>query len=105
MRSASPLSFEARTIPAISGQESKNSYAAPKGYYSVQLGAFKAKDNAQNFLKEISRKGCGEPYMEQEKNSDIMLYKVRVGRYPSRRKAEEVAARLNDDGYKTKICP
>ena len=105
VRSAAPLGFEARTIPPISEQESDNSCVASKGYYSVQLGAFRAKGNAENLLNKLSARGYGELHIEQEASSDMTLYKVRAGRYPSRQKAEEVAAKLKDDGYKTKICP
>ncbi len=105
VKRASPLSFEARTFPVPVNLEDENSCGAPKGYYSVQLGAFKTKTNAENFLSELSKKSYGECYIETLESSDMTLYKVRVGRYASRSKAEGLAARLKDDGYKTKICP
>lgn len=92
VREAAPLSFEAKMAPAE--------------YFSVQVGAFKSKANAERLARDLPR-AYGERYVETGSSSGRggALYKVRIGRRASREDALALAAKLKKNGYETKICP
>ncbi|MZH03052.1 MAG: SPOR domain-containing protein [Nitrospinae bacterium] len=58
------------------------------GGWLVQLGSFQVKKNAENFVSRIKKKGY-TPFLVQAKNS--RWFKVRVGPYPSKNEARQVA--------------
>ncbi len=111
VRTLAPLSFEARTIPDLNGLPAEApripqaSCGTAKGQFSVQVGAFKTKKNAENFVRQLSGKSYGEPYIESSESPDGTLYKVRIGTYAAQGEAEGLAAKLKRDGYATKVCP
>lgn len=57
----------------------------------VQLGSFQIKKNADNFVSRFKKKGY-TPFVVQAENS--RWYKVRVGPYPSKEEARQVAGDL-----------
>jgi tetratricopeptide (TPR) repeat protein len=76
---------------------------APKGYFSVQAGCFKNKRNADKLSAKLAQ--CGyQSYVELPLASGDKLYRVKVGRGKTKGETENIAAKLNKDGYKTKIC-
>jgi len=100
-----PLSFEARMIPVVEDVPAEASCGAAKGYFSVQVGAFKTKKNAENLIAELSAKSYEGCYIETPEVSGETLYKVRIGKSATHKEAEGLAAKLRRDGYTTKICP
>ncbi len=77
---------------------------AERGYFfTVQVGAFSQKDNAENLVDEL--KSQFQSYMTKEKAAGITLYKVRVGKYQTRREAERDHQLLVDKGYPARIYP
>lgn len=66
--------------------------------YKVQVGAFKAKENADNLAKELERKGYSTfVFLEQG------LYKAQVGAFSQKENADRLAAKLRKQGYSTFI--
>lgn len=57
----------------------------------VQLGTFKKQENAQDFVREIKKKGY-TPFIVGGEKSD--LYETRVGPYPSKEEANQVVLDL-----------
>lgn len=73
-------------------------------YYCVQVGAFSAEGNAGRLAGELKRRG----YAAEESEGLLQgkrFYRVRVGRFASRREAEEQLRRLRQDGFPGKIFP
>jgi len=67
-------------------------FAAPMNNdWVVQLGSFKKQENAQDFIREIKKKGY-TPFMVIGEKSD--WYKARVGPYPSKEEADQVVLDL-----------
>ena len=119
VRSLSPLSFETRMIPSYSkedispipapmqhGQVSniKTTTESPnRDYYSVQVGSFKNRANAEKMSHRLSRSGY-DSYLETPGASGYDLYRVKVGKYRLKEEAEKTARKLKRHGYSTKIC-
>jgi hypothetical protein len=62
--------------------------------WMVQLGSFKEGKNAEHFVSRIKKKGY-TPFVVRGNNSE--WYKVRVGPYPSKNEASQVAKDLKKD--------
>ncbi|MBI2094661.1 MAG: SPOR domain-containing protein [Candidatus Omnitrophica bacterium] len=69
--------------------------------FSVQVGSFSKKENAQNLLRKLAGKGYDAYLVEGPSGT----WRVRVGRFASKEEAEEAKARLDQDGTPTKIVP
>ena len=59
------------------------------GPYVVQVGAFSSKENAKRLKLQISQLGH-DVSINSVKSNGKTLYAVRINRYKSKRKAEEV---------------
>ncbi|MBN3038303.1 MAG: SPOR domain-containing protein [Candidatus Omnitrophica bacterium] len=70
--------------------------------FSIQVGCFSNKENADKLLSELSNQGY-EAYILKLSNDD--LHRVRVGRFSTRLEAEFLEQRLKAEGYATKVCP
>ena len=116
VKNSSPLSFESKMIPKDLGSSSGPIGAAKSffksgsseesdagGYFYVQAGYFKSRNNAEGLTEKLKRKGYDSCLSTKIKNSST-FYKVEVGRFKTRREAEAEAAKLKSDGYKTRIC-
>jgi len=73
-------------------------------YYSVQVGSFANKANAENLIRQLERKGYSA-YIEEALSQGNPVYRVRSGKFVARQEALELEARLSKEGYPTKICP
>lgn len=91
----SPANAENKTEP--------NPVETYKGNISVQVGSFKSERNATSLSAKLTARGY-QSYVELPLAEGDKLYRVKVGRMKFRGEAENLAARLNRDGYKTKIC-
>ncbi len=118
VKDRSPLSFESRMIPkdlgsspaVMSGDTMKPllkpdapAESVAPGYFYVQVGYFKSRNNAEGLTKKLKRKGYDGSISSQIKDG-ATFYKVKVGRFNARREAEAEARRLKADGYSTKVC-
>lgn len=113
-----PLSFEANSTPVavksvqettrVSGTrpvhvQASSAVISGPGVYSVQVGSFKSKRNADKLCNKLS--ACGyESYIEIPVDSIDKLYRVKVGKLGSKEESERLAARLRASGYRTKTC-
>ena len=110
-KAKAPLSFEVKSAPAVSPQpQVPASHAAissgigiEKGEYSIQVGSFKNKRNADKLAKKLAARGY-ESYVETSVSAGDKYYRVKVGRLASKDEASKMASRLESDGYRINIC-
>lgn len=76
----------------------------PGIYYSVQVGCFSKKTNAQNLAGSLNEKGY-PVYIEEMGSKNGPVYRVRIGKTNSRQEAAELERRLSKEGYPTNIIP
>jgi len=109
VKEKAPLSFEARSTPAISApsQASTGRNAASSdagtGKYSVQVGSFKNKRNADRLARKLAAHGH-ESYVEIPVFSRDKFYRVKVGKFSSKGDASKTASKLESEGYHIKVC-
>ena len=105
------LSFESRMIADYKGPDRIASPGmasiAPSGQgnngnFSVQVGSFKSKKNANRLSAKLSSEGY-DSRVEISTGSGDAFYRVRIGRYKSKRSAEDAAGVLRRAGYNTKV--
>lgn len=76
----------------------------PDLYFTVQVGAFSKKENAEGLCEELTQRDY--PAFIQETYSDsTKLYRVRVGKLQDFNHAVELQEELKNLGYPTKIYP
>lgn len=71
-------------------------------YFSVQLGCFANKENAERLRGKLIGAGYQAYILQLPGDS---LYHVRVGRFNNRLEAEFLEQQLKTEGYATKVCP
>lgn len=73
-----------------------------KGFFGVQVGAFKVQENAERFRAEMD--AAYPPATIQSYDApDGTYYRVRVGRLPSEDAAQKLADQLRADGKKAAL--
>ncbi len=82
----------------------ENCSLGPDFYYSVQVGSFLSKTNAENLARQLERKGYSA-YIEEGTSQGAAIYRVKSGKLATRQEAVELESRLSGDGYPTKVCP
>ncbi|NQU73633.1 MAG: MiaB/RimO family radical SAM methylthiotransferase, partial [Candidatus Omnitrophica bacterium] len=100
-----PLSFESRLLKNLLNEETP--YVAnidSTNTYSIQVGCFANKGNADKICEKLSKEGF-DVYILESPYSDEPKFKVRVGRVNSKNDAGILEARLKGAGYPTRICP
>ncbi len=70
--------------------------------YSVQVGSFSKRRNAERLLNKLMRKRL-DAYIAQDETS--RHFRVRIGHLTAREDAQSLESRLKKDGYPTKIFP
>ena len=70
--------------------------------YSVQIGSFSKRRNAERLLNKLMRKRMDAYIMQDEASKN---FRVRIGHLTVREDAESLESRLKKDGYPTKIFP
>ena len=80
----------------------RNGSSLGNSYFTVQVGCFAGKKNAQGLRDELIDRGYQAYILELEGEG---LFRVRVGKYETRSKAEFLENRLKAKGYPTKVCP
>jgi tetratricopeptide (TPR) repeat protein len=80
-------------------------YSLNADYYSVQVGSFSQEANAKNLIQKLTSLGY-QAYIE-ETGASIKEkgFRVRVGKFASRKEAVDTEAKLIQQGYPTRICP
>src|SRR4029453_12354361 len=77
--------------------------AAPGIAWAVQLGAFSSRTKAEQLVAEL-RKRRYAAFMLEYRASGQVLYRVRVGPEQDRARAQEIAARLEKDGFQPVVA-
>jgi tetratricopeptide (TPR) repeat protein len=77
---------------------------APDFFYSVQVGSFLSKANAENLARQLERKGYSA-YIEEGTSQGSAIYRVRSGKLATRQEAVKLESQLSGEGYPTKVCP
>jgi len=93
---------ELASIARIQLRLCKQGKRLANSYFSVQLGCFAKKKNAQRLRNELIDGGFRAYILELPGDS---LYHVRVGRFSNRTEAEFLEQQLKAEGYSTKLCP
>ncbi len=70
--------------------------APSKTGYSIQVGAFGSRENAETLTKRLKGRGYAARLLPIESWSKGVLYTVRIGEYATRREAKEKAADFSD---------
>jgi len=85
-----------KTITTDTRSNEKGKEQDEKGVYTVQVGAFRDKKEAEALKTKLEKKGYNV-YMvkEKERNKKGSLYKVRIGEFETRREAEITAIKIN----------
>ncbi|MCH8157423.1 MAG: SPOR domain-containing protein [Nitrospinae bacterium] len=73
----------------------------PAGKYSIQLGAFSVKKNAEKFSKRITAKGF-QP-MITARDTQSIRYRVFLGKFPDESGAAPKLAKLKASGFKSSV--
>lgn len=71
--------------------------------FSVQVGAFSKRENAQRLADLLIKKGY-DAYIEKTCHGDKLIYRVRVGKFNTRNDAQQEAAELKKEGLAVRIC-
>jgi len=74
-----------------------------KPIYTVQVGSFSSKVNAMGLKDELSSSITRDVRIESIDIRGDMYYRVRVGMYSSKSKAESMKKKLRDYGYSGKV--
>lgn len=72
--------------------------------YTIQVGSFSAKANADTLLETLSS-SHKDVYIEEFSTSESTYWRVRVGKFATKQDAEKKAADLTDAGYSVFITP
>lgn len=72
--------------------------------FVVQVGAFVKKKHARNLKKELKNKGFSVYIVKERENGDL-FYKVRVGNFKKRERAEDKLKELLAFSYPARIFP
>jgi cell division septation protein DedD len=92
---AAPPPAAARTAPATSGTTGSTTEPAGSGY-AVQIAALNVRTEAEAIAKRLTSKGYAA-YVLAPPNGTPAVYRVRVGKFPTRREAETIATRLKKE--------
>ncbi len=91
------VAVDTQAVPATTALKIEPAAAAAQqGYYRLQVAALRDERQAQDLVKELER-ASGQPG-EAFFDAGIDLYRVRIGRYPTREAAEADARRLGAVG-------
>lgn len=77
---------------------------AAQEYFSVQVGSFKDRLNAENLKNLLKQKGYESYILEGKDEQDNLILRVRVGKFGLIQEAKELEKRLSEQGMPTKIC-
>lgn len=79
---------------------------SPSGlYYTVQVGCFSNGVNANSLIRKLIRQGYSAYIEEASSPGQDRMYRVRVGKLPTRQAASLLENKLSAEGYPTKIYP
>lgn len=95
-----PLSPELRLTKALPIMTISAPTVISSNEYSVQVGFFSNRTNANNFKDKLLTKDY-PAYLEEFEGG----YRVKVGRFKTQDEALELERKLSREGFQTKVCP
>jgi rare lipoprotein A len=69
------------------------------GHFSVQVGSFKDRENAEALAKNMKKK-YGASFVQKFDRGDAVFYRVQVGDRPTLKEAEKLQEKLEGDGFR-----
>ena len=91
---AAPVEAARRPSPPEPARQADASPSEPTGQgFAVQIAALNVRSEADAIARRLSSKGYAA-YVISPANGTPAVYRVRVGKFPTRREAESVAAKL-----------
>ena len=72
-------------------------------FFTIQVGAFASKRNALQIMRDLKSKYS--VYLVEEREKNLIFYKVRVGRFGDKEAASRVYRSLVEEGYAAQIYP
>jgi cell division septation protein DedD len=100
----SPASAAA-AAPARTPAAVPASAASTRGAYVVQVAALNSRAEADAMVKQLSGKGY-EAYVQAPVQGGPSIFRVRIGNFPTRREAETLAAKIQQEGqFKPWVAP
>jgi tetratricopeptide (TPR) repeat protein len=91
-----PLNLEAKLNQGL--------YPLSDIYYTVQVGSFSNRINANSLVQKLIGKGY-PAYIEEVVSEGKTIYRLRVGKLRLRQEVLELENKLSQEGYPTKIYP
>ncbi|MFC1806860.1 SPOR domain-containing protein [Candidatus Omnitrophota bacterium] len=71
-------------------------------YFTIQVGAFSKRTNADKCVRTLSKKGHSA-YVEKGYRKDKLLYRVKIGQFNTKEEANRMASKLKRQGFATRI--
>jgi cell division protein FtsN len=81
----------------------KETSPGQKGRFSVQVGSFKSRENAEKLNHKLAGDGY-DSFVDYPAASLDGMYRVKIGRFTWKSEADSAAAKLRNHGYNTRIC-
>lgn len=93
----------ARVRIEVLSTPSKRNYSIFSPVYTVQIGSFSHKKNAENIKRDLNNRDYDDVRVETIKIKGSEYYRVRVGMFAERRNAETIRSKLRKNGYRGTI--
>jgi DedD protein len=90
------------SVKVVAASPAPKSQVSKAAGWSVQLGSFAQRRNAERLAAEVGGRGF-KTYLVPLEKSERTLYRVRVGPRDSRAEAEKLSGRLAEAGYKGQV--
>lgn len=88
----------------VEAKNSKDIMTENEFYFTIQVGSFSDRLNAQRLCDDLSLKGYNS-YTQEYKTEITSFYRVKVGRFDKMQDAAILEAKLKSEGLPTQIIP
>jgi len=99
-----PVATQPEPVAAQPEPVATQAAASTTGMWTVQLGSFSKKQNAENLIASLKEQGFSA-FLSQIGEGSGQLHRVRIGPQKDRASAETMAARLVKVGHKGQVVP
>jgi len=86
------------------GQPASTAFQSDEPQFTVQVGAFSTRANADRLQRGLQKKGY-DAFVSESAGAENTLYRVRVGRFTDRHEAEKSCDQLRSDGFPAQVKP
>jgi cell division septation protein DedD len=91
---AKPASSAASKAASASGAGAARESTAVPGDYTVQVAAVKDRGEAAGIVRQLKTKGYDAFVLSPDRDDRLGMFRVRIGSFKDKRKAEALAQRL-----------